>query len=125
MNKQQEDFCYYYCGNYNAAEAYRKAYNLDEKDSIRTAQNGACKLLKREDVKELVRQIRKDKIEALQIDADRVTEKLAEIAFSEKGDEYYRSIDQLKALSLLADCLGMKEKKVEVKQEVIKVGITD
>lgn len=120
LTPKQEEFCYkYIANNYNAAAAYREVFECAKN----TAYTGSANLLKQSEIKAKVAEIRKAKLDELQIDADRVTEKLAEIAFSKRGDEYYNSTAQLKALELLSKTLGMQVQKVETKAEIIEVGI--
>ena len=52
-------------------------------------------------VKEYIRELQKERFEALNISAERVAEKLADIAFAAKDDNYYNVTAQLKALDLL------------------------
>lgn len=121
LKPQIEEFCYKYCGNnYNAAAAYMDAYKTENRDYAATC---ASRLLKKPEVAEKVREIRKDKLREMQVDADRVTEKLAEIAFSTRGDDYYNANAQIKALDILSKQFGMQVQKVEAKAEVIEVGI--
>ena len=47
------------------------------------------------------------------VDAEMVMSKLAEIAFSEKGDSDYTTKDKLKALDLLQKQLGLQKQKLE------------
>ena len=120
MTWQQEQFCYEYVrNNYKARKAYETVYGVKPE----TARSCATRLLMKQEIKDKIAEIRKVKLEELQVDADRVTEKLAEIAFSQKGGEYYNSPAQLKALELLSKTLGMQVQKIEAKQEVIEVGV--
>ena len=117
LNPKQEEFCSEYCANgYKIGEAYKTVYGTEGKSN-------ASVIFHKPEVQEKIAEIRRQKLIELQIDADRVTEKLAEIAFSCKGDEYYKSADQLKALDILSKTLGMQKQKIESKQEIIEVGI--
>lgn len=122
LKPQMEEFCYkYVASNYNGAQAYEEVYGTKENKN-----NAACcasRLLKNPEVAEKIREIRKDKLNEMQIDADRVTEKLAEIAFANRGDDYYNASAQLKALDILSKHFGMQIQKVESKQEIIEVGV--
>lgn len=121
LKPQQEEFCYrYIANNYNAAKAYAEVYGAKNPNS---ASSCAVRLLKNPAIAEKVAEIRKDKLFELKVDADRVTEKLAEIAFATKGDDYYNAAAQIKALDILSKQLGMQVQKTEVKQEIIEVGI--
>lgn len=122
LKPQIEEFCYkYVANNYNGAQAYIDVYG--EEINKANAASCASRLLKNSEVAEKIREVRKDKLNELQIDADRVTEKLAEIAFSKKGDDYYNANAQLKALDILSKHFGMQIQKVESKQEIIEVGV--
>lgn len=122
LKPQIEEFCYkYVANNYNGAQAYEEVYGA--KANKNNAAACASRLLKNPEVAEKIKEIRKDKLRELQIDADRVTEKLAEIAFSTKGDDYYNATAQLKALDILSKQFGMQIQKVESKQEIIEVGV--
>lgn len=121
LKPQIEEFCYRYCGNnYNAAAAYLEVYNSTNKDYAAAC---ASRLLKKPEVAAKVAEIRKDKLAEMQVDADRVTEKLAEIAFATRGDDYYNANAQIKALDILSKQFGMQVQKVEAKAEIIEVGI--
>lgn len=84
----------------------------NEEDSA-TLKVSPYKLLKQESVKEYIKEIQKDRFEALNISADRIAEKLSDIAFAEKGDETYNTQAQLKALDLLQKQLGLQTQKVD------------
>lgn len=120
MTMKNEEFCLEYCANgYNGTNAYKKVYGTPT-DTVAGA--NATRLLAKQEIQNRIKEIRKNKLIQMQIDADRITEKLAEIAFTEKGDQYYKSQDQLKALDLLAKAFGLTN-KVEVKTDVIEVDI--
>ena len=120
MTEKQEQFCYeYVINNYNARMAYESVYKVKPA----TARTCATRLLMQQDIKDKVAEIRKHKLDELQVDADRVTEKLAQIAFAEKGDEYYNSTAQLKALELLQKQMGLQKQQIQTKQEIIEVGV--
>lgn len=90
-------------------KAYLKVYDCSP-DSARVL---AYRALKRPHVKEYVEKLQKDAYEAACINAERVALKLAEIAFSAKGDEDYGATSQLKALDLLQKQLGVQHQKIE------------
>lgn len=120
LTEQKKLFCRYYITNYNATKSYQQAY---PKASYKTCQERGSKLLKEDEVKQYIDDLRKEHFDELKIDAIRVAEKLAEIAFAQKGDEYYNSQAQLKALDLLQKQLNLQNQKVEVKQDTIEVEI--
>lgn len=116
-------FCEEYVANgYRQVPAYRKAYpNANEN----TAHGGASTLMKNEKVKAYIKEIQKERFEALNISAERIAEKLAEIAFAPKNDEDYTATSQLKALDLLQKQMGLQNQKMEINGEqkiVITIG---
>ena len=123
LNEKQRRFCELYVSNgYKQIDAYQEAYGLDNRDS---AQVNACRILKNEKVREYIKELQKEAFEAQCINAERVATKLAEIAFAQKGDEYYTAPNQLKALDLLQKQLGLQNSKIEVNGEqkiIINIG---
>lgn len=118
LTPRQKAFAEEYVMNgYNATQAYLKAYNCSEK----TARACCVDNLKRQNVKDYIWALQKQAFEANCINAERVALKLAEIAFSSKGDEYYNSNAQLKALDLLQKQLGLQTQKLEadVKNDIV------
>ena len=93
----------YLANGYNIKQAYLEVYG--DKDT-----SHACRLLRFEDSDEYLRAERKRLFDALNIDKMRIMEKLAEIAFSKKGDKYYQATAQLKALDMLAKCNQLYDK---------------
>ena len=120
MNERKKLFCRYYITNYSGTESYHLAY---PNASHRTCQENGSKFLRDPEVKAYIAELRKDLCEELHIDAMRIAQKLAEIAFSQKGDEYYNAPAQLKALDLLQKQFNLQAQKVEVKQDVIEVEV--
>lgn len=111
LNAKQKIFCEEYVANgYNAQSAYKVAYKCGDSATLKVS---PYKLLKQESVKEYIKEIQKDRFEALNISADRIAEKLSDIAFAVKGDETYNTQAQLKALDLLQKQLGLQTQKVD------------
>ena len=75
-------------------------------------------LLQNPKVKVYIRELQTERFEALNISADRIAVKLAEIAFADKKDEDYNATAQLKALYLLQKQLGLQNQKVEMNGEL-------
>lgn len=118
LTKQQEDYCYYFCQHYNSTDAYRLAFGAEGKTD-RNCQSAASKVFHLPQVQERIKELRKDKLEQMKVDVDRVTEEIALIAFDRtKADK-----DRLKALDILAKTLGMEEMAAEQKSDIIKVSI--
>ena len=115
MTPKEKEFVMEYLANgYKVQQAYRKVYKREG-----TA-NYAYDILNKPEIKEFISEYRRKKLEALNIDCERIIEKLEEIAFAEKGDKYYKSADQLKALDMLRGMLGDDKK-----DNIIKVVIDD
>lgn len=119
LNAKQKMFCEEYVANgYNATKAYM-ATHPDAKDG-----RNSHRMLKNQEVRDYIYEIQKDRFEALNVCAERVAEKLAEIAFAPKGDVDYNATAQLKALDLLQKQLGLQQQKMEVGgQQNIKINI--
>lgn len=118
LTPQQKAFAEEYVMNgYNATQAYLKAYNCSEG----AARSHCVDNLRKPNVREYIQALQKQAFEANCINAERVALKLAEIAFSSKGDEYYNSNAQLKALDLLQKQLGLQTQKLEadVKNDIV------
>ena len=80
LNGKQKAFCEEYVANgYNAQKAYAIVYDCWNEASVRS---NTCRLLKNEKVKEYIKELQKERFEALNISAERVAEKLAYIAFA-------------------------------------------
>ena len=111
LNGKQQAFCEEYVANgYNAQKAYAVVYDCWNEASLRS---NTCRLLRNDKVKEYIRELQKERFEALNISAERVAEKLADIAFAEKDDNYYNATAQLKALDLLQKQMGLQTQKVD------------
>lgn len=123
LTVKQKNFCEEYVANgYNATKAYNAAYPDAGEGTVRV---NSCKLLKRDDIKNYIKQLQKERFEALNISAERIAEKLAEIAFAPKNDQDYTATSQLKALDLLQKQMGLQSQKMEVNGEqkiVISIG---
>lgn len=110
LTKKEKAFCEEYVINGGSAtKAYLIAYDC----APNTASTSGWKVLKREGVKEYIAELQKEAFAAACISAERVALKLADIAFSEKGDENYNASAQLKALDLLQKQLGVQTQKIE------------
>ena len=124
LNGEQKAFCEEYVANgYNAQKAYAIVYDCWNEASVRS---NTCRLLKNEKVKEYIKELQKERFEALNISAERVAEKLAYIAFAEKDDNYYNATAQLKALDLLQKQMGLQTQKVDANVSTeININIVD
>lgn len=124
--KRREMFCQEYVSNgYNKSAAYMAAWNTK---SPETARKRAWEIMKEPEVKARIDELIHERYEALHINADRIAEKLAEMAFAPKDDEVYGPSVALKALDMLQKQLGLQTKnvKAEVDNKVtIEVTIDD
>lgn len=115
LTNKQIAFCEEYVANgYNAIEAYRVAYPSSCENSLRS---NPYQLLQNPKVKVYIRKLQSERFEALNISADRIAVKLAEIAFADKKDVDYNAQAQLKALDLLQKQLGLQNQKIEMNGE--------
>lgn len=111
LNDKHKAFCEEYVANgYNATKAYMKVY---ENANPETSGTMASRVLKKDNVKAYIKELQRERFEALNISAERVAEKLSDIAFSAKDDAYYNATAQLKALDLLQKQLGLQTQKVD------------
>lgn len=118
LNDKSRAFCQeYVANNYNAVKAYMVAYPTSTEVS---SKSNANRLLRRPEIKEYIKEIQKERFEALNISADRIACELAGMAFSE-FDDNNTATSKLKALDLLQKQLGLQNQKVELngKQDVI------
>lgn len=122
LTAKQSLFCQEYVANgYKRVPAYCKAFPDSSETSARV---NAYKLLKRDDIKAYVKEIQKDRFEALNISADRIACELANMAFSD-FDENNSATSKLKALDLLQKQLGLQNAKIEMNGEqkiIITIG---
>lgn len=112
LTRQQDDFCMAYIANhYNAKKAYQDVMGEYNENVYRTWMRNPM-------VQRRIDEIRQEKMEQWKIDADRVIEELAIIAFADLDDKKITIKDKLKALELLQRNYAQK---TESKQEVIEV----
>ena len=110
LTAKEKRFCEEYITNgYNATKAYLAAYDCE----YTTANGQGYRVLKKPEVKEYIEELQKVAFSNACITAERVALKLAEIAFSEKGDSDYNASAQLKALDLIQKQLGLQTQRVE------------
>lgn len=118
LTKKQKAFCEEYVANGgNATRAYFAVYDCA---SIDVAKRAYCKVYRKPEVKEYIKELQQEAFENACITAERVALKLADIAFAPKDDEDYPANAQLKALDLLQKQMGLQTQKVEaeVKQDI-------
>ncbi len=121
LTQKERAFCEAYVECYDIKKAYLKAYNTTNLD---TARSNGSQVLKRQRVKDYIAQLQKEAFERAMITPERVANKLAQIAFAEKGDENYNATAQLKALDLLQKQLGLQQQTINANVETtIKLNI--
>lgn len=120
LTKQNKEFCENYVESYKPVDAYVKAYPDSSRESARRS---SSKLLQKDEVIEYIKELQKVQWRAACITAERIGKQLAEIAFNTDGETCKK--DQLKALELLSKQIGLYIQKVELKEEVIEIGIED
>lgn len=124
MTQQQKNFCEQYLANgYNARAAYFAAFpNADKSNK---GPSYPYTLLNKPEIKEYIEKRRTEIYDSLNIDANRIAQEIADIAFANKGDEVYNTSSKLKALELLQKQFGLQNQKIEAKQEIIEVSLED
>lgn len=111
LTKKEKAFCEEYVANgCNASRAYFAAYDTA---SMESARKGYCKVFRKPEVKEYIRELQKVAFENACINAERVALKLGDIAFADKEDEIYTVSAQLKALDLLQKQLGLQKQQIQ------------
>lgn len=121
MTNRQKLFAEHYLANgYNALNAYYEAFPGSKDKPGKPAY--PYTLLKNPEVAEYIEKRRKEIYDSLNVDAMRVAQELATIAFCEKGDEVYTVNAKLKALELLSKNLGLQTQKTENK-DIIEVSL--
>ena len=124
MTEKQKLFAETYLAKgYNALDAYYQAFP-EKAEKKNKKPSYPYTLLKDPEVARYIDLRRKEIYESLQVDAMRVAQELATIAFAEKTDEIYNVSAKLKALDLLSKNLGLQIQKTESK-EVIEVTLED
>lgn len=124
MTSQQRQFCENYLANgYNATKAYFDAFPNASKNNPKPSY--PFRLLRDPEIKKYIDSRKKEIYDSLNIDAERIAQELADMAFAAKGDEVYGASIKLKALELLQKQFGLQNQKFETKQEIIEVGLED
>ena len=114
LTAKEKAFCEAYVECYNIKEAYIKAYN---NTNLETARSNGSQVLKRPSVKAYIAQLQKEAFERAMITPERIANKLADIAFAEKGDKEYDAKAQLKALDLLQKQMSLQNQNINANVE--------
>lgn len=119
MTEKQKLFAENYLANgFNAREAYYSAFG----ESGNKQPSYPYTLLKNKDVINYIQKRRKEIYESLNIDATRVMQEIADIAFEPRNEKNVAS--KLKALELLSKNLALQTQKVESK-DIIEVSLVE
>ena len=109
LTHKEKTFCEEYVRRGSATAAYQAAYNC----AYTTANAQGYKMLRKDGIKDYIKELQKAEFEGACITAERVGLKLAEIAFAAKDDEQYTPTAQLKALELLSKNMGLQKQHIE------------
>ena len=110
LTDKNKEFAREYISNhYNGTQAYLKVYECSYENAVRKA----WALVRKPEVQEYIKELQKERVEALNISADRLLEELAQMAFAEKGDEDYPANIKVRALDLLQKQMGLQSQKLE------------
>lgn len=110
LTDRNKEFAREYIANhYNGTQAYLKVYECSYENAVRKAWS----LVRKPEVQEYIKELQKERVEALNISADRLLEELAQMAFAEKGDEDYPANIKVRALDLLQKQMGLQSQKIE------------
>lgn len=119
MTEKQKLFAENYLANgFNARDAYYSAFgeNGNKQPSY------PYTLLKNKEIASYIQKRREEIYESLNIDATRVMQEIADIAFEPRNDKNVAS--KLKALELLSKNLSLQTQKVESK-DIIEVSLVE
>ena len=109
LTHKEKTFCEEYVRRGSATAAYQAAYNC----AYTTANAQGYKILRKDGIKDYIKELQKAEFEGACITAERVGLKLAEIAFAAKDDEQYTPTAQLKAHELLSKNMGLQKQHIE------------
>ena len=119
MTQKQKFFAENYLANgFNARDAYYSAFgeNGNKQPSY------PYTLLKNKEISDYIQKRREETYESLNIDATRVMQEIADIAFEPRNDKNVAS--KLKALELLSKNLSLQTQKIESK-DIIEVSLVE
>lgn len=120
LTNKQKLFCETYLANgFNARAAYYKAFGSEDNKKP----SYPYTLLKKPEVKAYIEERREEVYNSLNIDAMRVMQEIAEIAFEKVEDKALLSA-KLKALELLSKNLSLQTQKTENK-DIIEVQLME
>ena len=104
----------YIANGFVATQAYRIAFpNANQK----TVAGESHKIYKRPHVRAAILSTMKEHLGDIDELAAKALIKLEQIAFAEKGDEYYNSTSQLRAIELIQKQLGLQTQNIKAQVE--------
>lgn len=116
LTAKQKLFCENYVSNgYKLVQAYMDAFGA----SYEVANAEQWKLMKKEPIKDYIRELQHDRFEALGMNADRIAKMLTDIATDPEASR----AEQMKALELIQKQMGLQTQKVDAKVEVNTISI--
>ena len=118
---KQKLFCeeYVAAGYKDQIKCYMRAF---PDASPETANAESWKLLKREPIRAYIREIQKERFDALNVSAERIAQELAKMAFAEIDDDN-TAASKARALELLQKQLGLQTQRVDAKVEVNNITV--
>lgn len=119
MTEKQKLFAEHYLANgFNARDAYYSAFgeNGNKQPSY------PYTLLKNKEISDYIQKRREEIYDSLNIDATRVMQEIADIAFEPRNEKNVAS--KLKALELLSKNLSLQTQKIESK-DIIEVSLVE
>ena len=119
MTEKQKLFAEHYLANgFNAREAYYSAFgeNGNKQPSY------PYTLLKNKEISDYIQKRREEIYDSLNIDATRVMQEIADLAFEPRNEKNVAS--KLKALELLSKNLSLQTQKIESK-DIIEVSLVE
>ena len=121
LTAKQKLYCQELVANgHKQQAAYMSAY---PDASPATANVESSKLMKRDTIKDYIKELQHDRFEALNISADRIACELAKMAFADL-DDTNTTASKARALDLLQKQLGLQTQKVQASTEQsIKISI--
>lgn len=107
LTAKERKFCEEYIKDYNATQAYMKAYNTN---NYNTANSKAWTITKRPGVKAYLDRLEKERCDEMRINAEHILTELANLAFY---DTDINKRDKMKAIELLQKQLGLQQQKIQ------------
>lgn len=116
LTAKQKLFCENYVSNgYKLQKAYMDAFGA----SPEVANANQWKLMKKDAIKNYIREVQHERFEALHITADSIASQLRDIAMSE--DASY--MERMRALELIQKQMGLQTQRVDAKVEVNNITV--